>query len=110
MARLNIPLLLTIAVTVLLTLQLKSCFTPVRKPEEMVRNEERIKYLEAQRITDSVELVDTREKYDSLIFISLLKVSSFEIQKQPIRYAIKQVPVIVGNYDKEQLRRALSGY
>ena len=110
MARLNIPLLLTIIATASVTLQLKSCFTPVRKPEEMVRNEERIKYLEADRRKDSVELVDTREKYDSLIFISLLKVSSFEIQKQPIRYAIKQVPVIVSNLDKEQLRTGATNY
>lgn len=93
-----------IALVVLLTLKIDSILTKPQKPDQMIRNEERLKSLEAQRKTDSVTLVETREKYDSLILASLQRVNVLETQKQPIKNVIKNIPAVVTNLDKEQLR------
>lgn len=95
---------------VMLTLQIDSCFTKLRKPEQMIRNEERLKILEEKRLEDSVTLALTRSMYDSLIALSWDRINSLENSKQPIKYAIKQIPVIVGSLDKEQLRAGANAY
>ena len=110
MARLNIPLLLTIAVTVLLTLQLKSCFTPVRKPEEMVRNEERIKYLEADRRKDSIAFHKEIKWYDSLLALEMSKDKDLQIKYIPLKKTYDKIPVVINDFDREQLRRAITDF
>jgi len=101
----NLNTALLIGVAVLLTLQLKSCFDKVEKPEQMIRNEERLKYLEQERIKDSINYVEVMAMYDSLIVISKQKFDELENKKQPIKNAIKQVSNTVDNFDREQLRR-----
>lgn len=102
--------IILIALVALVAWNVRGCFIPVHKPEAMIRNEERLKSLEVQRKTDSVTLVETRAKYDSLIMASLERVNVLETQKQPIRYAIKNIPAAVVNLDKEQLRAGATGY
>lgn len=102
--------IILIALVALVSWNIRGCFTPVHKPEEMIRNEERLKVLEAQRKEDSVTLVQTRERYDSLIAASLDRVQSLENKKQPIKIIYEKVPVIVSNLDKEQLRSGAINY
>ena len=46
--------ILWIAVTVLITLQVKSCFTKTPPNEKLIRTEEQIKQVEQKRISDSL--------------------------------------------------------
>ena len=79
----NIPLLLTIIATALLTLQLKSCFSSKPVNETEIVNREKIKYLEKDRQRDSVEkmqlivekdvLVKFLKERDSLLAVSYIK-------------------------------------
>jgi len=100
--------ILLIGAAVLLTMQLRSCFDRVHKPEQMIRNEERLKYLEQERLKDSVNYVEVMAMYDSLIVISKQKFDELENRKQPIKNAIKQSNTVVDNFDREQLRRAFA--
>lgn len=102
--------ILFIAVAILVTLQLKSCFDTTNLPEEMIRNQERLKYLEEKRLTDSVSLVETRGKYDSLISVSSQKSSQLANKYQATKKVYDKIPVIISNYDREQLRNAVTNY
>ena len=67
----SLNILLVIGVAILLTIQLKSCFEKTHLPEKMIRNEERLKFVEEKRITDSMYYVrELQVKSDS---IALLK-------------------------------------
>lgn len=110
MKGINLTTLLLIAVAVFVTLQVNSCFSKVHKPEQMIRNEERLKYLEEKRLSDSVILIETRSKYDSLIALSDERLGQLLSKFQQTKIIYEKVPVVIGNYDREQLRRAVSEY
>lgn len=103
-------LLLFILVAVLITLQFKSCFDKVNKPEQMIRNEERLKYLEKERLADSVVIVEKVRKYDSLIALSMEKSNQLATKYQTVKTIYEKIPVIVNDFDREQLRRAIAEY
>jgi len=110
MKSINFNTILLIGVAVLLTLQLRSCFDKVHKPESMIRNEERIKYLEEKRLSDSVVLVQTRSMYDSLISASKQKTVVLAGQFQQTKKIYDKIPVIINDLDREQLRRSVADY
>lgn len=110
MKGINLNTILLVVVAVLLTLQLKSCFDPARVDRRVIEAEVKLKQYETELPVIRKELDVIYAKYDSLLTASVQRYENLEQKKEPIRYAIKQVPVIIGNYDKEQLRRALSGY
>ena len=110
LSREHITDLLFILAAVLVTLQIKSCVTKSTKPEEMIRNEERIKYLEKDRLKDSVILVQTRAMYDSLISASKQKVVILSGQYQATKKVYDKIPNIVNDFDREQLRRAITNF
>lgn len=70
----------------------------------------KIEQYEKQRIIDSTETSNARRERDSVIAISDQRFKNLENQKQPIRNAIKQIPAVVNNFDKEQLRRAITNF
>lgn len=103
--------ILLIGITALSVLQLKSCHDRTPLPEKMIRNEERLKYLEEKRLADSVALVETRGRYDSLITNVLSKgENDFQNKYQPLKRTYEKIPHIVDNLDKQQLRQGAESY
>lgn len=78
--------------------------------EKAIENRVKLEQLQKELPVIKSELDSIYSKYDSLLSASAQRYQSLEQKKEPLRYAIKQVPVIVSNLDKEQLRRALSEY
>lgn len=106
----SFTIILLIAVAVLVTLQVKSLFGEKEVDRKAIENEIRLEYLQKEypqivRQRDSISA-----RYDSLIAASQERYQQLETRKQPIYNAIKQVPVIVNNLDKEQLRGAITTY
>ena len=101
---------LIVAISVLLTLQIKSCFEPTRVDPKLIEAKVKQEQYEKELPEIRKELDYIYAKYDSLLLASISRENDLEQKKQPIRYAIKQVPVIVGNLDREQLRIALTSY
>lgn len=110
MKNLNLNTALLIVVAVLVTLQVKSCIEPTPVSREVVEAQVKLKQYEKELPSIREELDFIYARYDSLLLASVQRYEDLERRKQPIQYAIKQVPVIVGNYDREQLRRAYAGY
>lgn len=110
MKTLNLTTILLIGIAVLLTLQLKSCFEPSKVDREVIEAQVKMEQYEKELPQIRAELDAIYSRYDSLLIASLNREQSLEERKTPIRYAIKQVPVIVGNLDREQLRWAYAGY
>ena len=54
MKGINFNTILLIGVTVLLTMQLRSCFDKVHKPESMIRNEVELEHLKKDIVRDSI--------------------------------------------------------
>ena len=102
--------LLIIGVAVLLTLQLKSCFDKTHKPEQMIRNEERIKFLEEKRLSDSLATDAYLKLKDENI--SILKSKEATIVNQYIQSndKIKTIAPTITNLDRENLRAAAIRY
>lgn len=108
--KINVTTILYIGIAVLLVLQFKSCFDKVHKPESMIRNEERLKYLEEKRLSDSTIFADKIKWYDSLLSISELKSKELASRFQATKVIYERIPVIVNDYDREQLRAAIANY
>lgn len=100
--------ILLIALGVFIALGIKSCVTKIQKPDKMIRNEVEIENLQKQVPALIRERDSIRAAYDSLISLSQTRFNDLEKQKQPIKYVIQNTPVIISNYDKEQLRRAIN--
>jgi len=110
MKSINLNTILLIGIIALATWQIRGCFTKTPLPEKMIRNEERIKYLEAQRLTDSVALIETRVKYDSLVTVSIQKSEQLAGKFKATKVIYETIPVIINSYDREQLRRGVSDF
>lgn len=106
----NLTTILLVGIAILLTLQLKSLFGKTHKPEGMIRNEERLKYLEQQRVQDSVMGAQRIATIDSLIILSLQKSTQLSNQYQTVKKRYDKIPAIVNDFDREQLRRTFSSY
>jgi hypothetical protein len=102
--------ILLIAVGIFVYIQFRSCTDKVHKPEEMIRNEERLKYLEKERLSDSVTLFQIRVRYDSIIALSLQKSGQLKTQYQTVKTVYEKIPVIVNDLDKQQLRSGAESY
>lgn len=102
--------LIQVGFIVLLTLQVSSWFSGKKVDEKMIERKVRLEYLEKELPVIKDELNVIYAKYDSLLMASVERYTELENRKQPIRNAIKQIPFIVDNFDKEQLRRALAEY
>ena len=107
---LNLNTILLVGIAVLMTLQIKSCFEPTRVDPKLIEAKVKQEQYEKELPEIRKELDYIYAKYDSLLLASINRENELEQKKQPIRYAIKQVPVIVGNLDREQLRRAIIEY
>jgi hypothetical protein len=101
---------LLVGIAVLMTLQLKSCFEPARVDRKLIEAQIKQEQYEKELPEIRKELDYIYAKYDSLLLSSLQRENNIEQRKTPLRYAIKQVPVIVSNLDREQLRIALTSY
>jgi len=110
MKNLNLNTILLVGIAVLMTLQLKSCFEPARVDRKLIEAQIKQEQYEKELPEIRKELDYIYVKYDSLLLSSLQRENDLEQRKTPIRYAIKQVPVIVSNLDREQLRTALTNY
>jgi hypothetical protein len=110
MKKLNLNTILLVGIAVLMTLQLKSCFEPARVDRKLIEAQIKQEQYEKELPEIRKELDYIYAKYDSLLLSSLQRENDLEQRKTPIRYAIKQVPVIVSNLDREQLRTALTSY
>jgi hypothetical protein len=91
-------------------LQLKSCFEPAKVDRKLIEAQIKQEQYEKELPEIRKELDYIYAKYDSLLLSSLQRENNIEQRKTPLRYAIKQVPVIVSNLDREQLRTALTSY
>jgi len=110
MKKLNLNTILLVGIAVLMTLQLKSCFEPARVDRKLIEAQIKQEQYEKELPEIRKELDYIYAKYDSLLLSSLQRENNIEQRKTPLRYAIKQVPVIVSNLDREQLRIALTSY
>jgi hypothetical protein len=110
MKNLKIDTILIVGISVLLTLQLKSCFEPAKVDRKLIEAQIKQEQYEKELPEIRKELDYIYAKYDSLLLSSLQRENNIEQRKTPLRYAIKQVPVIVSNLDREQLRIALTSY
>ena len=106
----HIVTILIVICAVFITLQVSSMFRKSGKPEQMIRNEERLKYLEESRLKDSVTIVITRALYDSAISASNERLNQLQNKFQATKIIYEKVPVIINNLDREQLRRAVSEF
>lgn len=110
MKNLNLETILLVGIAVLLTLQLKSCFEPSRVDPKVIEAKVRQELYEKELPLIRQERDEIRARYDSLLSASTQRYNNLEQRKIPINNAIKQVPVIVDNFDKVQFGRALSEY
>ncbi len=110
MKNLNLNTILLVGIAVLMTLQLKSCFEPARVDRKLIEAQIKQEQYEKELPEIRKELDYIYAKYDSLLLSSLQSENDLEQRKTPIKNAIKQVPVIVSNLDREQLRIALTNY
>lgn len=94
----------------LMCLQIKSIFDKRRKTYEMGVTDEKIKNLERERMEDSVIWVKREAAIDSLLFLSMKRYENSEQRKQPLIKKYEQIPVIVNDLDREQLRRAITNF
>lgn len=106
----NIVAILMVFVAVMVTVLIMTIFRKSPKSEEMIRNEVELEYLKKEMPEIKKELADIEEKYDSLLSASQSRVQQLENKKQPIINAIKTIRGTVADFDKEQLRRAMSDY
>ena len=108
--KINWITILLIIVAVLATLQIRSFFEGKTVDEKAV--EDRVKLEQLQK--EYPQIVRERDsisaRYDSLISASQQRFNQLETRKQPIYNAIRQVPIVVNNFDKEQLRRAITEF
>lgn len=95
--------ILWVAVAILLTLYLKSCFDKTPPDEKIIRLEIQNQQLEKQRIVDSVNLKEARDWYDSLLIVSNQRFTDLQNKKTPIINVIKKVGNTVDGFDKQQL-------
>ena len=110
MKNLNLNTILLVGIAVLMTLQLKSCFEPARVDRKLIEAQIKQEQYEKELPEIRKELDYIYAKYDSLLLSSIQRETNLEQRKTPLKYAIKQVPVIVSNLDREQLRIALTNY
>ena len=110
MKNLNLNTILLVGIAVLMTLQLKSCFEPARVDRKLIEAQIKQEQYEKELPEIRKELDYIYAKYDSLLLASIQRYNNLEQRKIPINNAIKQVPVIVGNLDREQLRRLYTSY
>jgi len=108
--KINWTTILLIGTSVITTLYVKTFFTKSPVDEKTIENRIKLEQLQKEypqivRQRDSISA-----RYDSLISASQVRYQQLETRKQPIYNAIKQVPVIVNNLDKEQLRGAITTY
>lgn len=110
MKNLNLNTILLVGIAVLMTLQLKSCFEPARVDRKLIEAQIKQEQYEKELPEIRKELDYIYAKYDSLLLSSLQRENNIEQRKTPLRYAIKQVPVIVSNLDREPFRNAFTSY
>ena len=99
--------ILLVVSVVLITLQVKSCFTKVQKPEKMIRNEVELEHLRKELIKDSlIHVIELAEK-DSVIngLKGQFAATTPKLQQSKKDYE-KVRPVINGLTDNELLQRA----
>ncbi len=108
MTKERIHTILFVAVAVLLTLQITSMFRKTPVNERDIRNKIELEYLKKDLPIIKNELVVVREKYDSLLSLSVKRYEVLETKKQPIQNAIKNNRSVIADFDKEQLRRAIT--
>lgn len=106
----NIASILLIIVAVLATILIRSLFSKTHKPEQMIRNEERIKYLEADRLKDSAVFHQQINWYDSLLAVEMSKDKELQIKYVPLKRVYDKIPVTVDNLDKQQLRSGTDNF
>lgn len=97
-------ILLVVAI-VLATLYIESLFDKTPPNEKIIRSDIKIEQLEKKVIADSIATMKERREKDSTIAVLNEKYDNLEKQKQPIRNALRQVHIVVSDFDKEQLRR-----
>jgi hypothetical protein len=110
MKNLKIDTILIVGISVLLTLQLKSCFEPAKVDRKLIEAQIKQEQYEKELPEIRKELDYIYAKYDSLLLSSLQRENNIEQRKTPLRYAIKQAPVNVSNLDREPFRNAFTSY
>jgi len=107
MKGINITTILLIAVAVLITLQIESCFHN-RKPDKEYKKEISDKDKQIEQI--GVERDIFRDKYDSVITLLTKKdtVLVREYKTNTIKY--EKIPVTVNSFTNDELRRAITNY
>ena len=108
--KVNLNTILLIGVAVLLTLQLRSCFDKVRKPDEMIRKEERLKYLEEKRLTDSMYYARTIQVLTDSIQSLKSKDNIFVNKLQTNDKKIKASNDRVNSLTDDELERGFATY
>lgn len=102
--------IILIALVVFVTLQVRGCFDKTPPNEKLIRAEEQIKSLEKERQRDSVVFSEKLVMYDSLISLSKQKVVIISGQYNATKKEYEKIPIIVNDFDREQLRRAIANY
>ncbi len=102
-------IILVIAV-IFITLQIRSWFAKPTPDAKIIELDQKNKDLEKQRLIDSVDLKQARWEKDSVISVSNERLNNLANQKQQIINVIKKVPVIVDNFDREQLHSGAESY
>ena len=108
--KINWITILLIIVAVLATLQIRSFFEGKTVDEKAVEDRVKLEQLQKEYPQIVRERDSISERYDSLISASQQRFNQLETRKQPIYNAIRQVPIVVNNFDKEQLRRAITEF
>lgn len=106
----NKIILIWVALAVFATLYIASLFPKKQVDEKMIEDRVKREILEKELPLIRKELQETNAKYDSLLSASQQRITELESKKQPLYNAAKQIPVIVNNFDREQLRFAIANY
>lgn len=106
----NKTILIWVLLAVFATLYITSLFPKKQVDEKMVEDRVKREILEKELPLIRQELKESDARYDSLLAASQQRITKLESKKQPLYNAIKQIPVIIDNYDKRQLADASAEY
>lgn len=100
----------TVLISVLLTLQVRSWFTPAPVNADLIRAREEVKRVEEKRLADSVVFEIRLAMYDSLIAASRDRSAGYANGYQTVKKQYEKIPAVVADYDRDRLRRAFTEF
>jgi hypothetical protein len=102
--------ILWVALAVFGTLYIESCFHKIPPNEKMIRDEERIKSLEATRLVDSATYAKIAQVQTDSIKALKDQLAIIPPQVEKLKIIHDKIPVIINAVDNSELLRRANGF